>query len=610
MKHVQSLITALGLVFWASAGMTAPQVKLLDSPFRENALRERAFMESIDTRALTRMFRVTAGLETADHDAGVYQFLRGWEADEIELRGHTCGHWLSGMASLYEMTGDEKVKARANEVVETLARCQDALGNGYVSAFPENDIDKIIGGTRVWAPWYVLHKILAGLIDQYRCCGNLTALRVASRFGDWVYAKTSPLAAEQVAVMCRREFGGIGDALYQLYEITENQHHRDAAEVFRQADLYAKINGKHANTLIPKVIADWQSGRLVPERREESFAHVRAFWQEIMDHYCYAPGCVSSQEGFRGPNRQGDFLTGVTGETCCTYNLLKLSRLLFNETPSAALADYQERAVWNHILGQMEPIDGHLTYFLPLQTGTYKLQSRSNDSFWCCCGSAMESHTRYHRLICAENGAVLYINQFIPCEITWKGLTFRLETDFPRTESARLSVIAGAGEAELRIRRPFWTQASGVSDYVSHKKVWKVGDTVEIPLPCRFRRESVVHSQTGSRSTAVFYGPILMGAHLGIEGMRKDAVRSCNYFTHDYSIPEHLKSIPLEDPATWTRLAPPPPYDRGMDGASPEVPERFVEPTFRTPKGLIISPFWSLSGERMCVYFEDGVAQK
>ena len=171
-------------------------------------------------------------------------------------------------------------------------------------------------------------------------------------------------------------------------------------------------------------------------------------------------------------------------------------------------------------------------------------------------------------------------------------------------------VIAGAGEAELRIRRPFWTQASGVSDYVSHKKVWKVGDTVEIPLPCRFRRESVVHSQTGSRSTAVFYGPILMGAHLGIEGMRKDAVRSCNYFTHDYSIPEHLKSIPLEDPATWTRLAPPPPYDRGMDGASPEVPERFVEPTFRTPKGLIISPFWSLSGERMCVYFEDGVAQK
>lgn len=621
MKHLPALVFSL-----ACTGLfAAPQVKLLDSPFRDNAMRESRFMKGIDARALTRMFRVTAGLETRETDEGKYEFLKGWEEDTIELRGHTCGHWLSGMASLYELTGDEEVKARATAVVQTLAECQKANGNGYVSAFPESDIDKIIAGTRVWAPWYVLHKIFAGLLDQYLVCGNEEALAVAKGLGDWTAAKVLPLSDEQAATMRKREFGGIAESLVVLADITKDEKYLKAADVFREKDLYKQINGKHANTLIPKVIADVRFESESRMSNVESPASLVAdrmsnamkFWNEVIEHYMYAPGCVSTKESFRGPDRQGDFLTGVTGETCCTYNLLKLSRLLWSPA-RADIADYQERAVWNHILGQMEPIDGHLTYFMPVMTGSYKLQSRPNDSFWCCCGSAMESHTKYQRLVCEEADGALYINNFIPSEIKWKGLVLRLETKFPVEEKARLVVVDDTrAETQRRrevimVRRPFWlaNNPQGKTfyerhtvDLPTHNSQLTTPNSIEIPLPCRWWTESVV-SKDGAKHTAVFYGPILMAARLGIEGMRKDATRSCNYYAHDFSVPEKLRSVTFEAPETWKRLAPPPPYDRGMDGASPEVPEPFVEPTFLTPSGRVISPYWAIHGERLCVYFD------
>lgn len=576
---------------FASAALAAPSVRLLPSPFLDNAMRESAFMKSLDVRALTRMFRVTSGLERPETDLGKYQFLGGWEAPGMELRGHTCGHWLSGMASLYELTGDEKVKASAAEAVRILARCQAANANGYLGAFPESDIDKIIAGKRVWAPWYVIHKILAGLIDQYEICGNREALDVAAKLGDWTAAKVLPLSPEEAATMRKREFGGIGEALVRLSDITGEPKYRRAAEVFREDDLYSRINGRHANTLIPKVIADF---------RRAPTAAPAEFFRTVVEHYMYAPGCVSTKESFRGPDRQGEFLTGATGETCCTYNLLKLSRLLWNPG-EAIFADYQERALWNHILGQMEPIDGRLTYFMPVMTGSYKLQSRPNDSFWCCVGSAMESHTRCQRLVCAEWGDALYINNFIPAEIRWRGLVLRLETDFPRTESARLVVVSGESEADIFIRRPFWLAgAEGGSFYERHNRRFAPGDAIEIPLPCAWRTENA-----GPGKTAVFYGPILMAAKLGTDGMRKNALRSCNYYTHDYSVPPYLEKILFEPPSTWERLSPPPPYDPGMDGASPEVPEPFVEPSFRTPFGFEIVPYHSIHGERLAVYFEN-----
>ena len=360
-----------------------------------------------------------------------------------------------------------------------------------MSAFPESDIDKIIAGTRVWAPWYVIHKIFAGLLDQYLVCGNEEALVVAKALGDWTAAKVLPLSEEQAATMRKREFGGIAESLVVLAGITKDEKYLKTADVFREKDLYKQINGKHANTLIPKVIADvrygisraeMQGAFLAGEQEKREKNSPEWFWNEVIEHYMYAPGCVSTKEAFRGPDRQGDFLTGVTGETCCTYNLLKLSRLLWSPA-RADIADYQERAVWNHILGQMEPIDGHLTYFMPVMTGSYKLQSRPNDSFWCCCGSAMESHTKYQRLVCEEADGALYINNFIPSEIKWKGLVLRLETKFPAEEKAKLIVVVD-GERIPRAKRAAQAVARGVGTGNGEREEGRVAKGVSA-APCR-----------------------------------------------------------------------------------------------------------------------------
>ena len=246
---------------------------LLPSPFLDNLKRERAVMESLDPMNLTWTCRVTAGLDDVGNTNAV-QRLGGWERPDMELRGHTLGHWLSGMAVLGGCEGgggDRAAMARdkAAVAVHQLKLCQDALGTGWVGAFPESDIDKIIAGVRVWAPWYVQHKILQGLIDQYELCGNEEALLVARRFGDWTARKVLSLTPEQAATMRKREFGGIGESLLNLYAITGDERHRAAAEVFYHPEvmepLKAKkdcLNGKHANTYIPKVIAEMRRWEL------------------------------------------------------------------------------------------------------------------------------------------------------------------------------------------------------------------------------------------------------------------------------------------------------------------------------------------------------------
>lgn len=597
----------------ATSAFGAPTVTLLPSPFLENMKRERAVMEALDPLNLTWTCRVTAELDSLANTNGVRR-LGGWEKPDMELRGHTLGHWLSGMAALYEaLRGEGKergegvgegegeevrmLRERAAVAVRQLKRCQEALGTGWVGAFPETDIDKIIAGVRVWAPWYVQHKILQGLIDQYEICGNQEALAVAVRFGDWTANKVLALTPEQAATMRKREFGGIGEALRNLARVTGEGRYERAAGVFICPDV-DRLHGQHANTFIPKVIAEMRKYEMHGDKAARTTAE--RFWANVMDGFCYAPGCVSTKEAFRGPHRQGANLTGTTGETCCTYNLLKLSRQLFAAEPRAAIADYQERALWNHILGQPEPRDGRVTYFLPMMTGAYKLQNSANETFWCCQASAMESHAKVGRLIYAEVDGVVYVNQWIPSEFDNGALRLRLETDFPQEEKATLRVLAGSGK--VAIRRPFWTKrgenAAAQSDYQT--RVVTAGEVITVDLPCGFRTEATPDDPARK---AVFWGPILLAGRLGTEGVSLGDIQSLDYYSHDYKVPPALAHIPLEAPETWTRLAKPPLHKRVWDDASHSADPYWGEPTFKTPAGLVVSPLWAIHGERYVVYW-------
>ena len=601
-----AFIPSLVAIVSLSAG-AGPVVRLLPGPFLDNMKRERAVMESLDPVNLTWMFRVTAGLDDISNTNFV-QRLGGWEKPDMELRGHTLGHWLSGMAALYEATGDDSLKARAAIAVAELKRCQDAIGTGWVGAFPASDIDKIIAGVRVWAPWYVQHKILQGLLDQAEICGNDDAFLVARRFGEWTADKVLQLSREQAATMRRREFGGIAESLLNLSHLVRARGEAaradrlvKAAGVFYHPEVLDplksrrdELNGKHANTLIPKVIGEMRRYELTGDAEARGLAEF--FWETVVAHYLYAPGCVSTKEAFRGPDRQGTNLTGFTGETCCTYNLLKLSRQLFEAEPRAAIADYQERALWNHILAQIEPSDGRVTYFLPVMTGAYKLQNRANDSFWCCQASAMESHVKPGRLIYSRRGEILYVNQFIASTYDDGEIAVRLETDFPTHERARLVVTRGKGR--VAVRCPFWATGAGASRYELRDVA--AGDAVDIDLPCRLRTEATPDRPDRK---AVFYGPVLLAGRLGCEGLAPCDVRALDYYEHDYKVPERLARIALEPGETWTRLAKPPPHKKVWDDASHPAEPYWDEPNFRTPSGIVVSPLWTIHGERYVVYW-------
>lgn len=348
---------------------------------------------------LTWMFRVTAGLDSRDNNKMVAR-LGGWESPRIELRGHTVGHWLSGMANVIRETDDSEAKRRSAEVVHSLALCQEKIGSGYLSAFPESFIDRAIKGQKVWAPWYTLHKVFAGLIDQYEKAGNEEALKVATRFADWTCAKLEPLTPEQLAKMRENEFGGMGESLWNLYRITRNERYARAAELFYDPtimdDLTAHrdaLDGKHLNTIVPKVLAEIRKWQITGDEAARDRAEF--FFKTLVDHHMYAPGCFSDREFCKKPDSQGQHLTGYTGESCVTYNMLKLAKALYDAEPREWIADYIERAVLNHMLAQPDGEEGRVTYFMPVMTGSYKLRNPANEAFWCCVGSAMESQTNY-----------------------------------------------------------------------------------------------------------------------------------------------------------------------------------------------------------------------
>lgn len=330
-------------------------VRLLPSRFRENMMRDSMWMASIEVNRLLHSFRTNAGV-FAGREGGymTVKKLGGWESLDCELRGHTTGHLLSAYGLMYAATGSEQFKQKGDSLVNGLAEVQTALGNGYLSAYPEELINRNIRGTSVWAPWYTLHKLFSGLIDQYLYSDNQKALEVVIRMADWAYHKLKPLDETTRQKMIRNEFGGVNESFYNLYAITGDERHRWLAQFFYHnevidplKELRDDLGTKHTNTFIPKVIAEARNYELTEDENSRKLSDF--FWHTMIDHHTFAPGCSSDKEHYFDPARFSKHVSGYTGETCCTYNMLKLSRHLFCWTADAAIADYYERAPFTTI---------------------------------------------------------------------------------------------------------------------------------------------------------------------------------------------------------------------------------------------------------------------
>ncbi len=545
-------------------------VRLLNSPFKQNMERESEWILSIGVDQLLHSFRTSAGTWAGlEGGYSAVKKLGGWESLDCELRGHSTGHIMSGLAYLYASTGDIRYKLKSDSIVDGLVEVQNTLlrngHDGYISAYPENLINRNIAGQRVWAPWYTLHKIYAGLIDQYLYCNNQKALDVVTLAASWAYNKLSPLVEEQRGLMLRNEFGGVNEAFYNLYSITGNPNHQKLAEFFYHsavidplAESKDELNNKHANTFIPKVIGEARNYELNANERSKSIA--KYFWNTVIDHQTYCTGGNSHKEKFIPSDKISEFLTGYTQETCNTNNMLKLTRHLYCWYPDARYIDYYERALFNHILGQQDPESGMVAYFLPLLPGAHKVYSTKDHSFWCCVGTGFENHAKYGEAIYAHNDNGVFVNLFIPSELTWteKGIRIRQETEFPNNGAVNLTINTDKSvKMPIYLRYPSWTSNVEVkingkkvnieqtpSSYIVINRTWEDGDRIDLNYPMHLYLSA---TNDNPDKAAIMYGPLVLAGAMGTEGMESpapfsDPCKHNDYYTYDYHVPDNLIS--------------------------------------------------------------------
>lgn len=546
------------------------QVRLLPSRFQENMKRDSAWMMSVSVNSLLQSFRNTSGaFSSREGGYMTVKKLGGWEALDCDLRGHITGHLLSAYATLYAQTGSQAVKMKADSIVNGLAEVQQAYGRGgYLSAFAEGLIDRNIQGKSVWAPFYTLHKIVQGLIDQYQMMGNEKALEMAKGMGDWAYNKLKPLSEETRKKMIRNEFGGFNEAMYELYALTKDERYLWVARYFYHNEKIDPLKAgnpdlgtNHANTFIPKLLGEARNYELFGAKDSRKAAEL-LFWTLVNDH-AFVTGELSDKEHLFKPTEQSKHLTGYDGENCCTYNLLKLADHLFSWNPSSKIADYYERALYNHILGQQDPESSMVCYFTPLQTGAYRLYSTRDSSFWCCVGSGFESHVKYASSIYFHSNKDLYVNLFIPSQVDWEGTKLVQQTNFPLPSTTTITVEGKSKAFSLRLRYPYWATKmdikvngkkvkaiKGTDGYVAISRQWKAGDKVEVQLGMQLREEA---TKDDASKVALVYGPIVMAGKLDkVEHPFSNPQKYNDYYTFDFKIPastvekakyEGLKSI-------------------------------------------------------------------
>jgi DUF1680 family protein len=481
-------------------------VKLLDGPFKHAMELDEAYLLSLDVDRLLHNFRVNAGLSSEAKPLG------GWEEPKCELRGHFVGHYLSACALMYASTGKPEFRNKGNAVVAGLAECQSKLGSGYLSAYPETFIDRVEKRVPVWAPYYTLHKIIAGLEDMYVYCDNAQGLEVCRKFADWVIERNSHLTDEQMQAMLGTEQGGMNETLANLYGLTGDEkylkislrfnHHAVIDPASHKVD---KLTGLHANTQIPKFIGTARQYELTGDDSLKTASLF--FWNTVVKERSYVIGGHSDGEGFSPKERLSQALGPNTTETCNTYNMLKLTRHLFCWDPQAEYADYYERALYNHILASQNPQTGMMCYYVPLRSGSRRNYNTPNESFWCCTGTGVENHAKYGDSIYFHTERDLYVNLFIASELNWgaHGLKLRQETKFPEQASTRLVFDCQSPiQLVLHLRHPFWatngfelringenqSETGQAGGYALVTRTWKSGDTVELTMPFSLRTEA------------------------------------------------------------------------------------------------------------------------
>jgi DUF1680 family protein len=591
-------------VAWLAEPFPLTDVRLLPGLFRDQQEINRAYLHSLDNDSLLWSFRKTAGLPHPGMPYG------GWEAPECELRGHfNGGHYLSAVALTYASTGDESLRDKGNVLVAELAKCQAANANGYLSAYPEDFFDRLRKEQPVWAPFYTLHKILAGHLDMYVYCGNRQALANAESLANWIDHWAEGISDVQMARILKTEYGGTMEGLLNLYALTGKRQYLELSHRVEQEQFFGplaahrdELKGLHANTHVPKVIGAARRYELTGDDRYRQISEY--FWSQIVNERAYATGGTSNFEGWRtDPGQLGGELSLDSEECCVGYNMMKLSRHIFGWTTDPRIMDYYERVLFNTRLGTQDS-QGLKMYYLPLAAGYWKYFNSPTQSFWCCTGTGAEEFAKLADTIYFHDAGSVYVNLFIASELNWKrqGITLRQETSFPEEQGTWLTIqTAKPTEFALQLRIPYWATAGGTvrvngellpvfarpSSYLTLKRAWHDGDRIELSLPMQLHSSPLPGDRT---QQAAMYGPLVLAARIGGE----DLTHAMQYDTTGKEI--HPSGDPKPAPA---------PEIAAADVATAIVPTDAL--TFTTTganERNELVPLYKIYGERYAVYFK------
>jgi DUF1680 family protein len=573
-----------------------------DTPFIKNRNKFILTLAQTDPNSFLYNFRDAFGQKQPE---GVKP-LGGWDDQTTRLRGHGSGHYLSAIAQAYASTTyDASLHAnflqKMNYMIDTLydlsqksgkavkdgnecnadpTKVPPGLGRegydsnlskggirtdywnwgkGFISAYPPDQFIMLEQGAtyggrnnQIWAPYYTLHKILAGLLDCYEVGGNKKALDIAQGMGLWVYERLKIVPTETRIKMWNRyiagEYGGMNEVMARLHRITGDKRFLEGAGLFDNISFFFgdaehthglvrnvdTLRGKHANQHLPQI-----TGALETYKGTQDIQYYRVadnFWDICTHCYMYSIGGIAgaavpnNAECFTAqPNALwvNGFNPGGQNETCATYNMLKLSRQLFLFDPNGKYMDYYEQALYNDILASVAENDAGNTYHIPLNPGARKQFGNADMSgFSCCNGTALESSTKLQDSLYFQSAdhKTLYVNLYVPSTLTWKerNVVVKQKTNFPYTDSTKLT-LAGGGEFDVKVRVPKWAtdgffvKINGQDQkvearpgtYLTLSRPWKDGDTIELRMPFHFYLCPVMDQPN---IASIFYGPVLLAA--------------------------------------------------------------------------------------------------
>lgn len=594
-------------------------VRLTESAFKHAEDMDLRYLLGIDPDRLLAPYLKEAGLQPK---AANYS---NWE--NTGLDGHVGGHYLSALSYMYAATGNHEIKGRLDYYISELKRCADASTDGYISGVPNGkQIWKEIseGNIRAasfglndrWVPLYNIHKTYAGLRDAYLVTGSKDARKMFLDLTEWMYQLTSGLSEEQMQDMLRSEHGGLNEVFADAAAISGDMRYLELAKRFSHKAVLEpllkgedRLTGMHANTQIPKVIGYKRIADIEGNNFMDKAAQY--FWETVVENRSITIGGNSVREHFHPADDFSSMLESEQGpETCNTYNMLRLTKMLFETSGDSRYMDYYERALYNHILSTVNPVQGGFVYFTPMRSGHYRVYSQPQTSFWCCVGSGMENHARYGEMIYSHEGdEVLYVNMFIPSVLNWGKTVIKQENRFPEQEGTTITVNPKkATEFTICIRIPEWTSGKASATVNGEKAVgeikngylrmtrrWEKGDKIDVSLPMSLR---AVQLPDKSENYSFMYGPVVLAAETGRQeqlGMYADDSRG-GHIAYGKQIPLHEMPVIIgekEEILSHLSKVEDKPLTFKLAGVAPEKWE-----------GMVLVPFSSLHECRYMVYWE------